>query len=398
MDKIIKDDVITKETTDTGVVYCITNNETKKKYIGQAKSYIQNHGKIVRHGAEGRFKIHMAEALKGEDSCAKLYASVRKHGVKVFTTEILLICNLTELDKCESTMISKFDTVKNGYNIMPGAYNKMYDPDINLPRIEKIQKTMLKKWKDPEYSEKTRKANLEAVIKRAESGKTRVNNKELKLPANIYKTEKGYNIQIMRDGKYKITSVEGINISDETKLETAIKKLGEIKNNIVNNIDDSHIKKLDHNGNDLPTGIILAIGKNKAVKNYGTICGYQIAKIINLEKIERSFIDSKKSMDEKLQLAKNELAKISDDPNYMNNLKIEKANNLKKVTDKKLDHNGKPLPEGIFRYKDGKSLGYQAIIKINGKKNRRCIAKSDLTMEEKLNKAIEYKNEINKLT
>ena len=40
------------ESIDTGIIYCLTNTITGKKYIGQANSYIINHGKIKKHGLE----------------------------------------------------------------------------------------------------------------------------------------------------------------------------------------------------------------------------------------------------------------------------------------------------------------------------------------------------------
>ena len=75
------------------------------------------------------------------------------------------------------------------------------------------------------------------------------------MPANISKTCEGYDIRIMRNRKYHITSVTDGSLTDKEKLEKAKKRLDEIKHNIENNIDDSFKKVKDHNGNELPKGI-----------------------------------------------------------------------------------------------------------------------------------------------
>jgi len=59
------------ESQDTGVIYCIENIITHKKYIGQAKSYILKKGKIVKHGLSGRFKTHLKSAFSGKNSVLK---------------------------------------------------------------------------------------------------------------------------------------------------------------------------------------------------------------------------------------------------------------------------------------------------------------------------------------
>ena len=83
--------------------------------------------------------------------------------------------------------------------------------------ITKISNTMKNKWlNDKEYIEKTKINNLKAVYNRALTGKTRKSN--IELPHNIYKTNKGYDIRIMRNGIYKITSVENNLLPDKELL------------------------------------------------------------------------------------------------------------------------------------------------------------------------------------
>lgn len=181
---------------------------------------------------------------------------------------------------------------------------------------------MIERWKDPEYINKTIPANLKAVLKRASEGKTRKINKHL--PPNIYKSDAGYDIRIMRNGKLKITSVEGKDLSDDEKLNLAIKKRDEILQNMENNVDDSLHKKLDHNGNELPKGMVLC--KSKGNDAYRVI----IRKKINGRdrRIERTFGDSKISLDEKLDLAKKELLYLQTNKDKLfNNLMTQEMNN-----------------------------------------------------------------------
>src|SRR5437867_3368953 len=119
------------ENDDTGVIYCLTNIINSKKYIGQALSYIINHGKIKKHGLEGRFIEHCTAANNGKDYCTKLYFAMRKYGTQNFTKELLLICPLNLLDEKETFYINKFNTIKNGYNITLGkTFSKLQKKEI----------------------------------------------------------------------------------------------------------------------------------------------------------------------------------------------------------------------------------------------------------------------------
>lgn len=293
-----------QENMETGVIYLITNSVNDKKYVGQALSYIFKKGKIIRHGLKGRFENHVNDALKGNDKCPKLYKAMRDIGIAKFKIELIEVCPIAMMDIRENHYIEKHNSVTKGYNTINGYIPVSKDVHERQLRIEKISNTMKKKWKDPDYKEKTTAANLKAVEKRANAGKTRVNNKELDLPANIYKTDKGYDIRIMRDGKYKITSVEGKDLTDDQKLQKAIEKRDEILENMKNGIDDSHKKALDHNGDPLPQCMT-------CVKVRGND-GYRVTirkKINGKERrIESTHSDGKLTMDEKLEKAKTKLA------------------------------------------------------------------------------------------
>ena len=295
-----------EENENTGVIYCITNIVDGKKYIGQALSYIYKKGKTVKHGVEGRFKIHKHDALKGSESCPKLYNAMRNHGIDNFKTELIKICLAQDLLNEETKKILELDTIKKGYNVI-AQYNMnletLRNKDKRLSRIDKIKYTMKEKWtNDEQYIKNTTQANLEAVKKRALDGKTRkCNNKNL--PNNIYKTDDGYDIRIMRNGEHKITSVTSKTKLDEELLIDAINTRDKLIAEMEKGIIKRHNKKLDHNGNELPKCISAFQAKSN---------GYKIVVRKANKRIDRVFTDSTLSMDEKLKLAKEKLQEIQE--------------------------------------------------------------------------------------
>lgn len=357
------------ENQSTGIIYCLTNTVNGKKYIGQALSYLINHGKIKRHGLEGRFKNHCKDALSGKDYCSKLYPAMRKYGIDKFVKEIVIITAIELLSDFEVYYIHKYDVIKCGYNISLGGNSFKKTGNRRQTRIEKIKATMIQRWKDPEYINKTIPANLRAVMKRANGGTLRTKNIELHLPSNIYKTGDGYDIRIMRDGKYKITSVTGKDLSDNDKLKQAVIKRDEILYNMKNDIDDSLHKKTDHINSELPKGIV----KFKARGNEG----YKVIVRHKGKRKEKNFTDGRLTMAQKLELAKKALIEMSKN----------KIDLINKPIDNRLDHNNNILPNNIVLVKkNDKMIGYS----INYGKERKGFCTKEKTMNEKLELAKQH--------
>ena len=68
-------------------IYKITNKTNQKVYIGQAVSHIRRRNKFVPHGANGRFRKHIQEALGNNTSkycCRNLNNAIKKYGEKNF--------------------------------------------------------------------------------------------------------------------------------------------------------------------------------------------------------------------------------------------------------------------------------------------------------------------------
>lgn len=123
-------------------VYCHTNKINNKKYIG-----------ITRQSVQQRWRDG-----KGYYGQAKFYNAIEKYGWDNFQHEILYE-NLTEEEACkiESFLIKYYNTIKNGYNTLPGGnvtnhssatIDKMRKKNIKHSQevINKITATKIEKY------------------------------------------------------------------------------------------------------------------------------------------------------------------------------------------------------------------------------------------------------------
>lgn len=109
-------------------VYKITNNINGKSYIGQTK-----------RSPHIRWKEHKT---RNNSVCPKLKRAFEKYGTENFSFEILCEVNtLEELNKKEVELISKYNTIDNGYNIDMGGKNKKRPKEV----VEKILKAVKRK-------------------------------------------------------------------------------------------------------------------------------------------------------------------------------------------------------------------------------------------------------------
>jgi len=103
-----------------GEIYKITNLLTNKMYIGQTRSHYLNRGKYRPFSYTGRFKSHISESksLTKYNACRYLNSAFNKHGVENFKCELILNCEINELDSYETKYISELNTrYPNGYNL-----------------------------------------------------------------------------------------------------------------------------------------------------------------------------------------------------------------------------------------------------------------------------------------
>jgi group I intron endonuclease len=142
-----------------GEIYKITNIITNKMYIGQTRSHYLNKGKYRPFGYIGRFNSHISESksLDKLNACRYLNSSFNKYGVENFKCELIINCEINELDEYETKYISEFNTrYPNGYNLTNGGQKygsekgkkvvleEEYKPKMNMllnPNLKRSDKT-----------------------------------------------------------------------------------------------------------------------------------------------------------------------------------------------------------------------------------------------------------------
>lgn len=133
-------------------IYKIENNINGKCYIGQTS-----------RDPWHRFQEHMTD----KSHCVKLVSAVNKYGKECFSLKVIDHANsMEELNKKEIMYIEKFNSVKNGYNILDGGSNRKMPKNTK----EKISNSM-KGIKKPEHVVvKLKEANRKAVFQYDKNG------------------------------------------------------------------------------------------------------------------------------------------------------------------------------------------------------------------------------------
>lgn len=97
------------------IIYKATNKLNGKCYIGQ-----------TRHSLEYRKRVHLTKAKQGIQT--HFYSAIRKYGADSFEWEILCSANdKNRLNELETFYITKFDSIKHGYNMVDGGDNNVMD-------------------------------------------------------------------------------------------------------------------------------------------------------------------------------------------------------------------------------------------------------------------------------
>lgn len=105
------------ENSVNGKLYTITNRLNGKRYFGQT----------IEDRPEVRWNNHRHIALSGKRGCARLYNSMRKHGVENFEFTVIIdkIHSQEELNRLEKVWIEACNTMDSdfGYNLKEGGAN-----------------------------------------------------------------------------------------------------------------------------------------------------------------------------------------------------------------------------------------------------------------------------------
>ena len=157
-----------------GYIYKITNNTNKKIYIGQTTRTV-----------EKRIQEHFTRALyyttkydKDEYKYVHLYLAIKKYGEASFTYEqIDTALTQEELNEKENYWINFYDSIKTGYNMMPGGNDKnpmdsetvkaKHDFIMRTEEVRnKISKTLSKKRLEEGFSDEHKQKIKESRAKR----------------------------------------------------------------------------------------------------------------------------------------------------------------------------------------------------------------------------------------
>jgi group I intron endonuclease len=121
-------------------VYCITNLNNGKKYVG-----------ITAKGYKNRFANHIWHARKERPSCRALYNSMRKHGSSAFSVELLQTAESFEhMNQLEREWIERLGTMSpNGYNLTDGGGSASFCDETKRIMSDRLKgKPMSKRNKD----------------------------------------------------------------------------------------------------------------------------------------------------------------------------------------------------------------------------------------------------------
>lgn len=112
------------------IIYKATNKINGKSYIGQ-----------TRHSLEHRKRLHLSKARQGLDT--HFYQAIRKYGEDNFEWDI--ICSAKDkqtLNELETFYITKYDSIKNGYNMVDGGDNNIMDVESVKNRHDEVMRSV----------------------------------------------------------------------------------------------------------------------------------------------------------------------------------------------------------------------------------------------------------------
>lgn len=161
-----------------GEIYLIRNKTSQKGYIGQALKEVG----FTRQkwGAQGRWKSHVTEALKGsKDHCTYLNNAIRKYGEEDFEITVLCECaDQEEMNQKEDEFIKQYNTMApDGYNLREGG--------AKGKASEESRKKQSESRTGKKHSEQTKENISKGQLGNRRNAKARKNPEDANLPKYI---------------------------------------------------------------------------------------------------------------------------------------------------------------------------------------------------------------------
>lgn len=111
------------------IIYKATNKINGKCYIGQ-----------TRHSLEHRKAIHIRCAKRGVET--HFYQAIRKYGAENFEWSIICSTNNKQhLNELETFYITKYDSIKRGYNMVDGGDNNVMDIESVKTKHDEVMRS-----------------------------------------------------------------------------------------------------------------------------------------------------------------------------------------------------------------------------------------------------------------
>jgi len=111
------------------IIYKATNKVNGKCYLGQ-----------TRHSLDVRKNAHLRCAKKGVNT--HFYHAIRKYGAENFEWEIICSTNdKKRLNELETFYITKYDSIKHGYNMVDGGENNIMDIESVKTKHDKVMQS-----------------------------------------------------------------------------------------------------------------------------------------------------------------------------------------------------------------------------------------------------------------
>lgn len=386
-----------EEKCQEGEIYKITCKENNKCYIGAAKKYI---GKVKQKwGGYGRWVRHCRDAITPttRDYDCELHKDIRDYGKDAFELEIICSSPIDKLFDLEVSYIKTYNTLHpNGYNMTEGGRKGKHCALAN----EK------KKVTRQEYDDNSKINMSKGQIGKRYEKKERKNEEDNHLPKYVH--------PVRKEGKIVGYQVKKFPMGIETP--EYIYKTYKNKNNIAKALQDSidYVKKLEKDYEDK----LIAYNEEKIKEEENNNLKLKslpdnVFYILDDKTVIGYYVKNLKDYENKI-IPRREFTECTNTNNYnhaINFIKIvKKFNDLKKTPNdwmtvdvskyEKSDNLPKYVREIIYK---GELTGYRVDYYIgkteSGEKmyERNTFSSKKLSMNEKLNLAINFIKEMDKI-